>query len=563
MKKRLLFPLLAIAVGVSTQSNAQPQRYLDEIFTSSQIETTSNVTYGTNIDFLRSDFSDEEQVTTDMTAIYTAMAQGQPIPPLFFDPTDPASDVKVTNIKMDIRKPKASDDPNEARPAIIYLHTGNFLPAILNGGVTGDKIDSAGVNLTKQWAKRGFVAVSANYRLGWNPVSTDADVRRGTLLNAVYRAIHDTKKAVRYLKANAVELGIDPDKIIIYGQGSGGYVSNAYMALDDIAELFLPKFIDSNTGSSYVDVDIVGGVDGYGGVLNLYQDEGISADVAFTVNAGGAMGDESWLEGGEPPHVAFHLLRDPFAPFDQGTVVVPTTNEDVVDVHGSNFFIQKAVDAGNNDVFVNFPSDPYTDRARSIYGETYDYIYPAPNDQITVNETPEGLFTFIKPINYSNVFLNEGSPWDWWDFETLQLVVAGYNAATGSTVDANVLHGTGLAGNPGMGPEKGLAHIDTIQGYLIPRIVVALDLTTGVNEIAASEVNLEVYPNPATDFVSVSVEGETIDYIELYDMKGQRIAVEQVNKDRYVLKRGDLESGMYVLNLWLDGKRATTKVIFE
>lgn len=561
MKKRLLFPLLAVAVGISSESNAQ--RYLSEIFTSSQIETTSNVTYATNVDFLRSNFADQAQVQTDMMALFTAVTQGNPIPPQFYNPTDPSTDVKVTDIKMDIRKPMDSEDANNARPAIIYLHTGNFLPPILNGGITGDKIDSAGVRLTTQWAKRGFVGVSANYRLGWNPVSTDADVRRGTLLNAVYRAIHDTKMCVRYLKANAAELGIDPDKIIIYGQGSGGYVTNAYMTVDDIAEMFLPKFIDSNTGSSYVDVNIVGNVDGYGGALNLYLDQGISADVAFTVNAGGAMGDESWLEGGEPPHVSFHLLRDPFAPFDEGTVVVPTTNEDVVDVHGSNFFIQKAVDLGNNEVFVNFPSDPYTDRARSIYGQTFDYIYPAPNDQITVNETPEGLFTFVRPINEMNVFLNEGSPWDWWDFATLQVVVAGYNAATGSNVDANVLHGQGVAGNPGMGPVKGLAHIDTIQGYMIPRIVGALDLNTGVNEIAASDINLEVYPNPATDFVSVTVEGETIDYIELYSMKGQRIAVEQVNKDRYVLQRGDLESGMYVLNLWLDGKRATSKVIFK
>src|SRR5690606_28951236 len=285
-------------------------------------------------------------------------------------------------------------------------------------------------------------------------------------------------------------------------QGSGGYVVQAYITLDDIAELFLPKFIDSNTGTSYVNTTLVGNIDGYSGALNLYLDEGVPADVAFAVNAGGAMGDERWLEGGEVPQVAFHVVQDPFAPFNEGTVIVPTTNEDVVDVHGSNFVIQKAVDLGNNDVFVDFPSDPYTDRARSLYGETVPYIYPSPNDGITINETPEGLFPFVRPVSEISVFANESAPWDWWDFATLEQVVAGYNAATGASLDAAVLHGQGLAGNPGMGPDKGLTHIDTIQGYMVPRIVAALDLSTGIDEVEEANVNLELYPNPATDLIT-------------------------------------------------------------
>lgn len=560
MKKHLHLPLLLVAIGLSL--GVQAQRYLTEVFTSGQIETTSNVTYATNIDWLFSDFSDPSEVQADMIAIGTAVGGGNPIPPEYYNPASETA-IKVTDLRMDIRKPMDSEDPEDARPAIIYVHTGNFLPPLVNGGITGSKIDSAGVNLAKQWAKRGFVGVNAEYRRGWNPVSPDPDVRRGTLLNAVYRAIHDIKMCVRYLKANASELGIDPNQIILYGQGSGGYVVNAYTTLDNIAELFLPKFIDSNTNSSYVDVDVVGGIDGYGGTLNLYQDVGVSADVAFAVNAGGAMGDESWLDGGEVPHVSFHCIRDPFAPFDAGTVIVPTTNEDVVDVHGSNFFIQKAVDAGNNDVFVDFPSDPYTDRARSLYGQTYDYIYPAPNDEITVNETPEGLFPFLKPINQLNVFLNESGPWDWWDFNTLEQVVAGYNAATGANLNATELHQQGVAGNPGMGPVKGLAHIDTIQGYMVPRIVTALDLSTGINEAEMANVNLELFPNPATDVVSVYAEGEIIDNVELYDINGRRVMVDQVNNDRYMLKRGNLENGMYILNLWIDGKRASSKVIFR
>lgn len=561
MKKQLPFVLAAMAMMLNL--NSQAQRYLTEIFTNAEVETTMDVTYATNIDFLFSNFSNQAQVGADLMAIQTALGQGNPIPPEFYNPSDASTAVKVTDIKMDIRKPMDDVDPVDSRPAIIFLHTGNFLPPIVNGGISGSKIDSSGVNLAKQWAKRGFVAVNASYRLGWNPVATDPDVRRGTLLNAVYRAFQDIQMCIRYLKANAGDLGIDPDKIVVFGQGTGGYVANTLGYLDQIEELFLPKFIDSNTGTSYVNVDIVGGLDGYGGMLNLYSDVGISSDYAFTVNAGGALGDESWMDGGEVPHVSFHCIRDPFAPFDEGTVIVPTTNEDVVDVHGSNFFIQKANDLGNNASFADFPSDPYTDRARSLYGETFDYIYPAPNDEITVNETPEGLFPFLKPINEMNVFLNESGPWEWWNFETLQAVVAAYNAATGASINATELHQQGLAGNPGMGPEKGLAHIDTIQGYLIPRIVHTLDLATGVEEAEEAQVNLDVYPNPATNFVAFEAPGEIIDHVEVYSLTGKRVLVEQVNNDRFILQRRNLETGMYIVNLWFDGKRTSSKVVFK
>ena len=69
-----------------------------------------------------------------------------------------------------------------------------------------------------------------------------------------------------------------------------------------------------------------------------------------------------------------HCVRDPFAPFDDEPFVVLTTNEDVVDVSGPNVFIQKANALGNNSAFTSIPdgNDPYTDRARSLYGQTFD-----------------------------------------------------------------------------------------------------------------------------------------------------------------------------------------------
>jgi hypothetical protein len=284
-------------------------------------------------------------------------------------------------------------------------------------------------------AKRGYVAININYRLGWNPISPNEDVRRGTLLQAVYRAVHDTQSAVRFLHSpQGAQLGIDADKIVLLGQGSGGYVTQAYATLDDyISEIAgLPKFIGED-GNPYVLPARDGSIEGSPGFLRLHDPLftfGFSKDVAMSVNMGGALADSSWLESGDVPMVSFHCLRDPFAPFDHGIVVVPTTNENVVPVDGANIFIRKANEFGNNDVFSSIPDgDPFTDAARSTYGQTYDYITSA-QPTMTVSETPEGLYPFILPLNGDiSVYGNQGSPWDWWDFTTLEFVVAATNAA--------------------------------------------------------------------------------------------------------------------------------------
>ena len=99
-----------------------------------------------------------------------------------------------------------------------------------------------------------------------------------------------------------------------------------------------------------LDADIVGSVDGFGGSFNTDNWPGYSNDVVACVNVGGALGDSAWMEVGEPPLISFHCPDDGFAPFTQGIVIVPTTQEVVVDVVGSRWAIEKANELGNNDV---------------------------------------------------------------------------------------------------------------------------------------------------------------------------------------------------------------------
>jgi hypothetical protein len=373
------------------------------------------------------------------------------------------------------------------------------------------------------------------------------------------------KHGVRYLRRDAAAdntFGIDESKIVLYGQGSGGYVSQAYTTLDNPSvELFLEKFRPDpfDATVSYVDTLTVGNPEGLDGQLTLYQNpDNMTSEVHMSVNAGGALADESWLEAGDVPMVAFHAVRDDFAPFTEGTVIVPTTNEPVVDVMGSNFFIQKANDLGNNDVFASIPSgDVYTDAARALYGTSHEVSF---GETETVN-TAEGLYPIVLPL--AAYLSNQASPWEWWDpMSPLATTVVGMIGDTPITA-----HMASLGSNPDMSEAKGLSYLDTIQGYLLPRVMCALDLEgaacsteDSVNEIKENN-SLVVYPNPASDVVFLEAK-ENILSVAVYNVAGKLVAsLEGKSGNRLEVSMTDYTPGYYSFQVRTASGISTERVI--
>src|SRR5436190_2685777 len=138
MKRSLPLALAAVALGVTTSVSAQ--RYLNEIFINAQLTITPDIIYGTNIDFLTSNFS-SPLVPNDITTLQTAVALGQPIPAAYYNPADNSTAIKVTDVRMDVYEPDQGIDAVTARPVVVYLHTGNALPPPLNGSPTGTRKD--------------------------------------------------------------------------------------------------------------------------------------------------------------------------------------------------------------------------------------------------------------------------------------------------------------------------------------------------------------------------------------------------------------------------------------
>ena len=89
-------------------------------------------------------------------------------------------------------------------PAAVYVHGGSWVSG--NYATGGFLINMIGPNLAAQ----GFVVVSLDYRLGPKAHWPDQIV--------------DVKCAIRYLRANATQLNIDPNEIGAWGQSAGGHL---------------------------------------------------------------------------------------------------------------------------------------------------------------------------------------------------------------------------------------------------------------------------------------------------------------------------------------------------
>lgn len=503
MKKILHTLILCVALLFS--ANTYAQRYITEVFTS--VDSTQNIVYGSN---------------------YTLLGGSPTLQPLVFDWYEPSGDT-LNN-----------------RPLVIMIHTGSFLPAVANRTPTGSMRDSATSEMCRRFARRGYAVASMDYRTGWNPSATGAagqDIRTGTLLQAVGRAIQDARACVRYFKhdyANGNSYGIDTSKIILGGQGSGGYVAFASTTIDDTLEVWKPKFfaaLDDTSygfvaGASYWLSFLWGDFDGNGGNPNFNNpnnNPGYSGNVAMMFNLGGAMGDSSWMSQGDVPMLAFHVPGDPFAPYMEGTVIVPTTGDPVVDVSGSYTAIRKATEFGNNNSFNTFTyNDPFTNRA----------------DQI--NDGYDGLFPF-----YTSLSPYQAGPWEWYDSTTtVNVAIAiGLGSAIGSQIYSDA-----LLTNPDMSKAKGMAYIDTIMGYACPRIYRALGLNVGINENSALQHAFNVFPNPASTAAFLKLESGIMPSdvaVTISDVSGrivERLNWNAADSKMFMIDLKQYAKGVYVIN---------------
>lgn len=150
-------------------------------------------------------------------------------------------------LKLDVSYPVNDTPPKCGRPLLIVVHGGAY--------IAGDKNEGLPIFFRNDFAKRGYVTASVNYRLGmfhtdkynncnvptWNCINmTDSS----EWYRANYRGMQDVKGAIRYMINHADDYNIDPNNVFIVGESAGGFIALSVGFTDDDSEV-LSTLVDS------------------------------------------------------------------------------------------------------------------------------------------------------------------------------------------------------------------------------------------------------------------------------------------------------------------------------
>lgn len=281
--------------------SAQSLRYFDTVF--NEVKTDSNIVYGSNY-------------TYNVLSAQFGLTQ--------------------EDLTLDIYQPV--DDTLSNRPLIIWAHGGSFLG--------GTKNDADIEYFCNEFAKRGFVTTSINYRLGFEaPVDSVEAVR------AVYRALQDGRAAVRYMRSIADSLHVDPNKIYFGGTSAGAFIALNITYLNLPEEV--PSYLDTNARLS------LNAIRGFGldGIEGLTNDIKESSEIQGIINFCGATKTTNWLADSyarNTPIISMHGTEDGTVPYatrvinlNDITPLPPQIPLPIVGVQGS-YDIDRYLDSTGN-----------------------------------------------------------------------------------------------------------------------------------------------------------------------------------------------------------------------
>ncbi len=117
--------------------------------------------------------------------------------------------VDTTRLYLEVHNPPGFN-PARMYPAMVFFFGG--------GWKSGNRYHLE--NQAKYLAKRGIVCFLADYR---------TENKNGA---TPFEALKDAKSAMRFVRKNAVDFGIDPDKIVAGGGSAGGHLAAATALID-------------------------------------------------------------------------------------------------------------------------------------------------------------------------------------------------------------------------------------------------------------------------------------------------------------------------------------------
>ena len=337
MKKvYLLLSGLLIYASISAQTPCSTGRYASEVYPT--VTTTSNITYGQNASWTGAN----------------------------------------TTLKLDFYEPQG--DTASARPLIIWVHGGSFQ--------VGSKTDGDMVVFSQEFAKKGYVCASIDYRLGFFPLDSANAVK------AVVRAVQDLRAALRFFykdRETTNTYKIDTNHIFVGGSSAGAITALHLAYLNNECEI--EDYLNTATITS------LGGLEGNSG------NAGYSSTVHGVLNGCGALARYSWLEAGDVPLCSVHGTNDGTVKYNRGIV---NPGAPLMYLDGSRMLHERACAVGVENEFYTFPSKGHV-----------PYAGNTPELDTTLNFFRDFL---IQRMGCNDPILQPESPW----LETANLYAINY-----------------------------------------------------------------------------------------------------------------------------------------
>jgi hypothetical protein len=196
---------------------------------------------------------------------------------------------------MDIYEP--AEDTFSKRPLVILAFGGSY--------INGTRRDLE--FMCKRFAKKGYVAVSIDYRLydlPLIPFPNEAEMK-----DVVVRSIKDMSSALLYLDStakNGNKYGLDMDWVYVGGVSSGAVTANHFAMLDSL------NLVGNNLLNLINKHSPIPGI----------SDNNKLVKIRGVINFSGALNDASWIDNNDPPFISFHDDGDPTVPYKNGNAQI-------------------------------------------------------------------------------------------------------------------------------------------------------------------------------------------------------------------------------------------------
>ncbi len=312
-------------------------------------------------------------------------------------------------------------DPEAKRPLVMLSFGGGFI-----GGARQDLAP-----LCEEFAKRGFVAATIDYRIGFDGISILA-TDSAEILRAGFRGAQDGKCALRYLKSRHLEDSIDLNRVWVGGVSAGSIVALATAFLSRDEEK--PKeagMINPVGGRMRPDLGPIEGTRFVGtydskvqGVFNLFgallNPENIEAGNQIAVMSYHQTEDPVVPCGAKKPYYGTPLVANNY-PTAYGSCVIEQRLKDLnVDSKLHKTWIYKGTEHGiHNQVEVlNFFFEGANPILCNLVSKSDDlnqsadiHVYPNPfNDEIVVDGVASGSKYQLSDINGKTIIKGILSP---------------------------------------------------------------------------------------------------------------------------------------------------------